>query len=73
MLVVAGLGSFVGILFGAVFIEVLLEGTRFIDLPLADERVAALRFIIVGLVLILGMAFRPQGLLGKREEMVLRD
>jgi branched-chain amino acid transport system permease protein len=73
MLVVAGLGSFVGIVFGAVFIEVLLEGTRFINLPLADERVAAMRFMIVGLVLILGMAFRPQGLLGKRDEMVLRD
>jgi branched-chain amino acid transport system permease protein len=73
MLVVAGLGSFVGIIFGALFIEVLLEGTRFINLPLADNRVAALRFIIVGLVLILGMAFRPQGVLGKREEMVLRD
>lgn len=73
MLVIAGLGSFVGVIFGAVFIEWLLEGTRFISLPLADDRVAALRFIIVGLVLILGMAFRPQGLLGKRDEMVLRD
>jgi branched-chain amino acid transport system permease protein len=73
MLVVAGMGSFVGIIFGAVFIEVLLEGTRFIDLPIADERIAALRFVIVGLILILGMAFRPQGLLGKREEMVLGD
>jgi branched-chain amino acid transport system permease protein len=73
MLVVAGMGSFVGIIFGAVFIELLLEGTRFIDLPIADERIAALRFVIVGLILILGMAFRPQGLLGKREEMVLGD
>lgn len=73
MLVVAGLGSVVGIIFGAVFIEALLEGTRFIDLPLSDERVAAARFILVGLVLIVGMAFRPQGLLGKREEMVIRD
>jgi branched-chain amino acid transport system permease protein len=73
MLVVAGLGSVVGIIFGAVFIEVLLEGTRFVHLPLSDNRVSALRFIIVGLVLIVGMAFRPQGLLGKRDEMVLRD
>jgi branched-chain amino acid transport system permease protein len=73
MLVVAGLGSFVGIIFGAVFIELLLEGTRFVHLPLADTRVSALRFMIVGLVLILGMAFRPQGLLGRRDEMALRD
>ena len=33
----------------------------------------ALRFAIVGLVLILLMAFRPQGMFGKREEMVLGD
>ncbi len=73
MLVVAGLGSIVGIIFGAVFIEFVLEGTRFINLPLSDTRVAALRFIIVGLVLILGMAFRPQGIFGKRGEMVVGD
>ena len=34
---------------------------------------ASLRFAIVGLVLILLMAFRPQGLFGKREEMVLGE
>jgi len=50
---------------------VLLEGSRFIDLPLAEEKVAALRFVVVGLALIVLMAVRPQGLLGKREEMVL--
>lgn len=73
MLVVAGLGSFYGIIFGSIAIEALLEGTRFINLPIADQKVAALRFVIVGLILILGMAFRPQGLLGNREEMVLGD
>lgn len=73
MLVIAGLGSVAGLLFSAVFIEVLLEGTRFIQLPLSDQRVAALRLMIVGAVLIVGMAFRPQGLFGKRDEMVLRD
>jgi branched-chain amino acid transport system permease protein len=73
MLVVAGLGSVVGIIFGALFIEVILEGTRFINLPFADERVAALRFIIVGLALILGMALRPQGVFGRRDEMVVGE
>ena len=34
---------------------------------------AALRFVIVGLMLILLMAFRPQGMFGKKEEMVLGD
>ncbi len=73
MLVVAGLGSLVGIIFGAVVIEVILEGTRFLNLPLADERVASLRFMIVGLALILVMALRPQGLFGKRQEMVVGE
>ena len=49
----------------------MLEGTRLIDLPLIAEQVAALRFVIVGLMLVLLMALRPQGLFGKREEMVL--
>jgi branched-chain amino acid transport system permease protein len=31
--------------------------------------VAALRFIVVGLVLMLLMAFRPQGLFGRRQEL----
>jgi len=52
---------------------VILEGTRFIDLPISDTQVASVRFIIVGLALILLMAFRPQGLFGKREEMVLGE
>lgn len=70
MLVIAGLGSLMGIMLGALFIEFILEGTRFINLPLSDTRVASIRFIIIGLVLIVGMALRPQGLFGKRAEMV---
>ena len=73
MLVVAGLGSLVGVIVGALFIEIILEGTRFIDLPLADTKVAALRFMIVGAVLIVGVALRPQGFFGKREEMVIGE
>jgi branched-chain amino acid transport system permease protein len=45
---------------------------RFVDLPLAADKIAALRLLLVGLVLIAVMALRPQGLLGKREEMVIR-
>ena len=43
------------------------------DLPLSADKVAALRFMLVGLVLILLMAFRPQGVFGKKEEMVLGE
>ena len=73
VLVLGGLASYGGVVLGAVLLWTLLEVTRFIDLPLAAEKVAALRFMIVGLLLILLMMYRPQGILGKREEMVLGD
>jgi branched-chain amino acid transport system permease protein len=71
ILILGGLASYAGIAAGTAIMWVLLEGTRFIDLPLSAEQIAALRFVIVGVVLIGLMAFRPQGLFGKREEMVL--
>ena len=73
VLVLGGLASYVGVAVGALVLWTLLEATRFLDLPLAAEKAAALRFMLVGLLLILLMAFRPQGALGKREEMVLGD
>jgi branched-chain amino acid transport system permease protein len=73
VLVLGGLASYWGIAVGSVILWTILEGTRFIDLPISAEREAAVRFMIVGLLLILLMAFRPQGIFGKREEMVLGD
>jgi len=73
VLVLGGLASYWGVAAGAIIMWTILEGTRFIDLPISAEREAAVRFMIVGLVLILLMAFRPQGLFGKKEEMVLGD
>lgn len=73
VLIIGGLASYVGVAIGAIVLWTLLEATRFLDLPLAAEKVAALRFVIVGVALIVLVAFRPQGVLGKREEMVLRD
>jgi branched-chain amino acid transport system permease protein len=73
ILILGGLASYWGVTFGAIVFWFLFEGLRFIELPLEEVQIAALRYIIVGLVLILLMAFRPQGLFGKREEMVLGD
>jgi len=73
VLILGGLASYGGVAFGALIMWTLLEGTRFVDLPLEDEQIASLRFVIVGLLLIGLMAFRPQGVFGKREEMVLGD
>lgn len=73
ILVLGGLASYAGVALGAIILWTLLEATRFVDLPLAAEKVAALRFMLVGVALILLVAFRPQGILGKRQEMVLHE
>jgi branched-chain amino acid transport system permease protein len=73
VLVLGGLASYWGVLAGAVLFWVVLEGTRFVGFGLDDVQVAALRFFIVGVALILLMVFRPQGMFGKRQEMVLGD
>jgi branched-chain amino acid transport system permease protein len=73
VLVLSGLANYWGIAVGSIIMWTLLEGSRLIDLPLSPEHVEALRFMFVGLVLILLMAFRPQGIFGKREEMVLGE
>jgi branched-chain amino acid transport system permease protein len=73
VLVLGGLANYWAVAAGSIVLWTILEGTRFLDLPLSAERVASLRFMIVGLILILLMAFRPQGMFGKREEMVLGE
>jgi branched-chain amino acid transport system permease protein len=73
VLVLGGLANYWGVAVGSIILWTLLEGLRFLELPLSETRISALRFIIVGLMLILLMAFRPQGMFGKREEMVLGD
>jgi branched-chain amino acid transport system permease protein len=73
ILVLGGLATFPGVLFGSFIFWTLYEGLRQLDLPLASDKDAALRFILVGLILVLLMALRPQGTLGKKEEMVLGD
>jgi branched-chain amino acid transport system permease protein len=72
IVILGGLGSYRGVVVGSFFIIFVLEATRYLELPLADARVAALRFMIVGLVLMALVVFRPQGIFGKREELMLR-
>jgi ABC-type branched-subunit amino acid transport system permease subunit len=61
---------------GALLFGLLYSGTRFLNfypLSLFDSGDRAyLRLILVGMLLILLMAIRPQGLLGNRRELLLR-
>jgi branched-chain amino acid transport system permease protein len=72
IVILGGAGRNWAVPVGAVVFGVIFAGTRFADIPLFDTADQAfLRLVIIGLVLIGLMAFRPQGLFGRREEMVL--
>jgi branched-chain amino acid transport system permease protein len=72
IVILAGLGSYFGVAVASFLFIFVLEATRYLELPLSDARVAALRFMIVGAVLMALVVLRPQGLFGKREELTLR-
>jgi branched-chain amino acid transport system permease protein len=72
IVILGGAGRIWAVPLGAVVFSAIFAGTRFADIPYFDSADQAfLRLILVGLILIGLMAFRPQGLLGKREEMIL--
>jgi branched-chain amino acid transport system permease protein len=73
VLVLGGLANYWGVAIGSVIMWTILEGSRNINLPISADKQAALRFVFVGVLLILLMAFRPQGIFGKRQEMTLGD
>jgi branched-chain amino acid transport system permease protein len=68
-LIAGGLANYWGVAVGSIFLAIIYEAPRFLDI----ENEESIRFILIGLILILLMAFRPQGAFGKREEMVLGD
>lgn len=63
MITVGGLSSALGSIVGAAILLALPEGLRFLGLPY--ETAAQIQQLIYGTMLVLMMAFRPQGLLGK--------
>ncbi len=69
MVVLGGSGDNKGTIIGALIFVVFFETTRF--LPLGDVKVGSLRMIIIGILLIGLMLFRPQGILGNKEELKL--
>jgi branched-chain amino acid transport system permease protein len=71
ILILGGFGSYLGVIVGSLLISFIVSGVRFLDFPLDADKVAALRFVVVGLIIILMMVFRPQGLFGKKEELHL--
>jgi branched-chain amino acid transport system permease protein len=76
ILILGGMTRIWAVPFGALLFGLLYSGTRFLNvypLSLFDSGDRAyLRLILVGLLLIVLMAIRPQGLLGNRRELLLQ-
>lgn len=75
ILILGGMNRLWAIPAGAVLFGLLYSGTRFLNfypLSLVDSGDRAyLRLLIVGVVLVLLMAVRPEGIFGKRQELLL--
>ena len=63
MVIVGGVGNFRGPLVGALVLLALPEALRFAHIP--DAVAANLRLMAYGLLLVMMMHFRPQGLAGE--------
>ena len=64
-LVIGGLASFPGAIWGTVILFALFEAIRFLPLPI--DLIGSLRLIIFAALLLLVILFRPKGLLGKAQ------
>ena len=75
IVILGGLGRAWTVPVGAVVFGVIFAGTRFFDFApfslLDSTERAYVRLIVIGLVIIGLVLFRPQGIFGSREEMVL--
>jgi ABC-type branched-subunit amino acid transport system permease subunit len=75
ILILGGTNRIWAIPLGAILFSLLYSGTRFLNffpLSLFDSGSRAfLRLFLVGLLLVLFMAFRPQGILGDRRQLLL--
>jgi neutral amino acid transport system permease protein len=74
IVVLGGAGSNAGTLLGSAIFWAYDTITRFVlrdIVPLEDARLGAFRIMVIGLILIVLMMWRPQGIMGKKEELTL--
>jgi neutral amino acid transport system permease protein len=74
IVVLGGAGSNAGTLLGSAIFWGYDTITRFAlreIVPLEDSRLGAFRIMVIGLILMVLMIWRPQGILGKKEELTL--
>jgi branched-chain amino acid transport system permease protein len=75
IVILGGIGRVWAVPVASVIFSVIFAGTRFFTFPpfsyLSSANRAYVRLIIIGLILIGLMAFRPQGLFGRKEELTI--
>lgn len=74
IVVLGGAGNNAGTVLGAIIFWAYNTLTRFVlpgILPFDDARLGAFRIMVIGLLLMVLMMLRPQGILGKKEELTL--
>ncbi|MDY6965489.1 MAG: branched-chain amino acid ABC transporter permease [Halobacteriota archaeon] len=73
VVVLGGSGNNRGTILGALILWTFFSGTRFVQghLPITPTQTGALRIIFIGLAMMVIMMFKPEGILGRREELML--
>ncbi|MFN6564878.1 MAG: branched-chain amino acid ABC transporter permease [Nostoc sp. ChiSLP01] len=74
MVILGGSGNNIGTILGAVIFFAYDAITREVlprIVPLDEARLGAFRIMVIGLILMVLMIWRPQGILGKKEELTL--
>ncbi|MEH2317227.1 branched-chain amino acid ABC transporter permease [Nostoc sp.] len=74
MVILGGSGNNVGTILGAIIFFAYDALTREVlprIVPLDEARLGAFRIMVIGLILMVLMIWRPQGILGKKEELTL--
>ncbi len=74
-MILGGVGSLSGPIFGAIVFWVIISETDKIAEIIFEnangQQLAGVRFALVGLLIMFLMIYRPSGLLGKKEELLL--
>ena len=67
MIIVGGRGNFMGAIAGALVIQLFNVSTRF--MPLGSDSMAALRMTIIGVLIIVFLLYRPEGLIKEKKKV----
>ena len=75
IMILGGVGSLTGPIFGSIIFWVIISETDKLASLIFEnangQQLAGVRFVLVGLLIMVLMIFRPSGLLGKKEELLL--